>query len=54
MNDYKKETEFLQRVIEHLKKEFTLTSNRCKRDFFLFENAKKYDIKECALMIKND
>lgn len=32
--------------------EFTLTSNRCKRDFFLFENAKKYDIKECALMIK--
>ena len=26
MNDYKKETEFLQRVIEHLKKEYTLTS----------------------------
>ena len=26
MNDYKKETEFLQLVIEHLKKEFTLTS----------------------------
>lgn len=26
MNDYKKETEFLQCVIEHLKKEYTLTS----------------------------